>query len=420
MTNRPTTRRNWLFWARLAWLTYALFLLGANLWILPYRLSQSEVPGWSEWSEAERLTALADLGVSSQVLNSTGNIFNLLVPALYLLVAGIIFWKKSSEPAGLWWASVFLTFWNPFSTMAELYPAWKLAGDLSESLGSALLLPALYSFPDGRFKPGWTRWAALAQAAIQVWRLFQPELYSQIIPILMIGIFLSIPLAQVYRYARLSSNSQRQQIKWVVFGLAVCALPLVIFLAVLATTPSLRQPTAAGMAAFLVGNYMWLLFGSALPVTLLIAIFRSGLWDIDVVIRKTLVYALLSGLLGLVYFGGVTLLQSFLTADHGPLAAGEAVSGQPSPVVIVVTTLAIAALFNPLRRRIQDFIDRRFYRRKYDAEKALAEFALAARSQTDLPTLTISLINVVQDTVQPEQVSLWLKQQDTRSLTRQP
>jgi hypothetical protein len=174
------------------------------------------------------------------------------------------------------------------------------------------------------------------------------------------------------------------------------------------------------MAAFLVGNYMWLLFASALPVTLLIAIFRSGLWDIDVVIRKTLVYALLSGLLGLVYFGGVTLLQSFLTADHGPLAAGEAVSGQPSPVVIVVTTLAIAALFNPLRRRIQDFIDRRFYRRKYDAEKALAEFALAARSQTDLPTLTISLINVVQDTVQPEQVSLWLKQQDTRSLTRQP
>ena len=105
--------------------------------------------------------------------------------------------------------------------------------------------------------------------------------------------------------------------------------------------------------------------------------------------------SILTGLLSLVYFGGVALLSAF--------------GGQSSPVVIVITTLAIAALFNPLRRRVQDFIDRRFYRRKYDAEKALAEFAAAARSETDLAQLSERLTGTVQDTLQPGQVSLWLQ-----------
>jgi hypothetical protein len=141
---------------------------------------------------------------------------------------------------------------------------------------------------------------------------------------------------------------------------------------------------------------------------LAIAITRYRLFDLDILIRRTLVYSLLSGLLGLVYFGGVALFQAILTADRGLLTAGEAVSGQPSAVVIVITTLAIAALFNPLRRRIQDFIDRRFYRRKYDAEKALAEFAAAARSEMDLQLLSSKLVDVVQQTVQPESARLWL------------
>jgi hypothetical protein len=166
------------------------------------------------------------------------------------------------------------------------------------------------------------------------------------------------------------------------------------------------------------GNWLTTVIGwFLLPVCLAVAITRYRLFDIDVIIRRTLVYSVLSGLLGLVYFGGVTLLQFILTADRGILtvdggpqtAASLAVSSQPSSVVIVVTTLAIAALFNPLRRRIQDFIDQRFYRRMYDAEKALAEFASAARSETDLAQLSSRLTSTVQETLQPEQVSLWMQ-----------
>jgi hypothetical protein len=135
------------------------------------------------------------------------------------------------------------------------------------------------------------------------------------------------------------------------------------------------------------------------PVAIGVGVLRYHLYNIDVIIRKTLVYGILTASLALLYFGLVTLLQ----------ALSSSVFGLRSPVIIVLSTLAIAALFNPLRKRIQDFIDRRFYRKKYDAEKALARFAEAARNETDLECLNEALLEVVQETMEPVRVSIWLR-----------
>ena len=127
----------------------------------------------------------------------------------------------------------------------------------------------------------------------------------------------------------------------------------------------------------------------------------EAIWDIDVIIRKTLVYGVLTALLALVYFGGVVLLQRLV---------GTLTGAAQSPLAVVVSTLAIFILFAPLRGRIQDGIDRRFFRKKYDSQQVLAQFAQTARDETDLDALTTELARVVQETLQPEGVSVWLKE----------
>jgi len=137
---------------------------------------------------------------------------------------------------------------------------------------------------------------------------------------------------------------------------------------------------------------------TVMGISLGVAILRYRLFDIDVIIRKTLLYTILTGILSLIFFGGAALLQALL---------GK-IGGQSSPLIIVLTTLLIVVLFNPLRLRLQTLIDRRFYRQKYDAEKALAAFAGASRSETDLEQLSEHLTGTVQETLQPERVTLWL------------
>jgi len=145
-----------------------------------------------------------------------------------------------------------------------------------------------------------------------------------------------------------------------------------------------------------------------IPLSIGVAVLRSHLFDIDLLINRTLVYGLLTAMLALVYFGSIVVSQRVFVG----------LTGEQSTLAVVTCTLVIAALFNPLRRRIQSFIDRRFYRRKYDARKTLEAFSAKLRNETNLDALNAELVGVVRETMQPTHVSLWLRP-DTTSKSKQ-
>jgi len=204
----------------------------------------------------------------------------------------------------------------------------------------------------------------------------------------LLTMFLGSLAALFVRYRR-ASSVERQQIKWLLYAGA-------FYLIVYGLAFFLIPPDSSGGW----GN-IWLVLGMlTIPVAIAIAITRYRLYDIDLIIRRTLVYTVLTAMLALVYFGIVILLERVL----------RLLVGGGGQIATVISTLAIAALFTPLRRRVQEVIDRRFYRQKYDAQQALAQFAATARSETDLEALTDQVVSIVRDTVQPESLSLWLRE----------
>jgi len=185
-------------------------------------------------------------------------------------------------------------------------------------------------------------------------------------------------LSLIVRFRR-ARGEERQQLKWFAYAGGLYVLTILI-----------PHPMVANLQ---------LLTATFLPIAAGVAILRYHLYDIDTLINRTLVYAPLTAMLVLVYVGGVVSLQ----------AVFRTLSGQESTLAIVVSTLAIAALFSPVRRGVQSFVDRRFYRRKYDAAKTLAAFSATLRDETNLDALNAELVSVVREAMQPEHVSLWLR-----------
>jgi hypothetical protein len=196
----------------------------------------------------------------------------------------------------------------------------------------------------------------------------------------------------VFMRLRRAKGVERQQIKWFAYAAAATVMGLVLAYII---------PDVIDVPLWFerIGHAIFLLLIPAIPISIGIAILKYRLYDIDLLINRTLVYGSLTATLVALYFGGIVVLQRIFVA----------LTGETSTLAVVASTLAIAALFNPLRRRIQSFIDRRFYRRKYDARKTLEAFSSTLRDETDLEALNDDLVGVVRETMQPAHTSLWLR-----------
>jgi hypothetical protein len=256
--------------------------------------------------------------------------------------------------------------------------------------------------------PRWTRWVVLVWIGWQLAEHFFPSWVSDpnawqslTETVVVSGALGTAIYSQIHRYRHVSNPTQRQQIKWVVFGISVALAGFFGILLALGTSGA-DAPTSPGeLVAYLLGyTFVGYLVVLLIPVSIGIAVLRHHLFDIDVLINRTLVYGVLTATLALIYLGGVATTQATFRALTGQV--------QQPQLAVVVSTLVIAALFNPLRRRIQGFIDRRFYRSKYDARKTLEAFSARLRDETDLDALSNELVTVVRHTMQPKHASLGL------------
>jgi len=361
-------------------------------------------------SQAE-VDVLESRGLTSRTYSVIMNGATVLAVAASWMLGGLILWRQG--PSRMGWSVSLALIVMPIAmisdadNLATRYPSLLIPSVFLAVLGYSIVFLFIYLFPNGRFYP---RWAFVPFiTTFLVFTVFSLELSGLITPpswVLQIGVLAFMVLLflaggfQILRYRRDSTSLERQQTKWILLGIIILMLGFPFWFLFFGGGLDIL-PGSPRLLASIGGWLSTVLAISALPVTMSIAIMRYRLWDIDLLIRRTLVYSALTGLLALAYFGSVVVLQFIFRAATGQ---------EQNQFVTALSTLAIAALFFPLRQRVQAFIDRHFYRRKYDAAKTLADFAATARDETDLDKLTARLVEVVQETMQPENTSLWLKQ----------
>jgi hypothetical protein len=390
---------------------------------------------WLAWSLCALSLALTALSLLLLALNRSDpntHIYeywqvDTLVPVSFSIIGAIIASRLPANPLGwLFCAAACVAAVDHFSAEYALYallaqPTSLPAGEALAWLASwawilycGCIALSLLLFPNGR--PPSRRWRWLAWLSVfltiagAVWVAFSPGVIGNLgsirnplgieglpsgfkpVQTIMLALLFVAALSTLVVRLRRARGIERQQIKWPAFTVVVVAGSSFLSDTAISEAIGLRWLEWAGYVIFIPA-----LIG--FPISIGIAIVRYRLYDIDILINRTLVYGALSATLALIYFGGVATTQAIFRALTGQ-------QEQPQ-LAIVISTLLIAALFNPLRRRIQRFIDRRFYRRKYDARKTLEAFSAKLRDETDLDALSDDLVGVVKETMQPSRISLW-------------
>ena len=402
------------------WSLVAVVFLAYFLTVLRLDFAQMLVP-----CQGANCNFLALSNIEIKVLTSWGtsthayayymSAVTVLLTLPYWVLGGLIVWQQGSTRVGLAVSLALIII--PISTYggstdwAVNYPKLVIPGIFLNVLGTVIMLVFFYLIPNGWFSPGW----AYIPLIITIFLIviltlqingiiaFSDKILSLLGPTI-IGFIILGGSFHIYRYRLESTPMERQQTKWMLFGVITYILGVVLWVFIFGR--ALYIPAGKSrLLAMMIGWFSVNITLLGLPVAITIAISRYRLWDIDRIIRKTLQYSLLTLLLALVYFGSVLLLQTLV----------ENLTGQQSQIAIVFSTLAIAALFNPLRTRVQDFIDRRFFRKKNNTEQTLARFAVVARDEVDMDKLTTALLGVVEESMQPERVSVWLRAPEMRS-----
>ncbi|HZC05266.1 MAG TPA: hypothetical protein VE338_06465 [Ktedonobacterales bacterium] len=354
--------------------------------------------------------ALSQWNISASAYAAYAVSLAIVTSLVWFGVAALLFWRRSNTLYLLLVATQLVTqgaLSAPVGPAPGAQTPWAVATAALSTLNVILLCLFLALFPNGRFAPRWMGWLLIPACAALVLTLILPVDSGAQLNVLSICL-VGLVLAQVYRYRVVSTPLQRQQTRWVIVGIAATVLVQIV----LALLPILDPALAAADSLFFIVqasvSTVALTFG---PIAFAIAVLRYRLYDLGLLLNRTLVYGLVTSVLAAVYVGSVFALQQ----------VARGVTGQKdSPLAIVLATLVVAALFQPVRARIQTFIDRRFYRRKYDAAKTLAAFSASLRSEVNIDSLCHELISVADETLRPAHVSLWLASPAAPPLSHAP
>lgn len=408
LCDQPTPAlRRWLAVIQVAWSAFVLLALGLYAVVLPLRFNQLLVITSAAERAPHQLTpasyqALIQTGLSLQMYAAYVVSLEFLVLAGFTLTAFIIFWRRRND-----WRLMFFSFalvmisaaaFSPIKILPTIHSGWFIPVKVLEAFGWITMLNFLYLFPDGRFVPRWTLVLGIGWIIWIVTGLLAPNApfnpstshrWGLTWLLVYLAWFATGIYAQIYRYTRVSAPVQRQQTKWVIFGILVTTTCVFAEEMAVVAFPALFPPGAPRLFYTMISTLVYALSMLMVPLTIAISILRYRLFDIDILIQRSLVYSALS----LILIGGYALLVTLLQRIFQNLTGGT------WDLAVFTATLIIAALFSPLRSGLQAAIDRTFYRRHYDYRLAVLNFGRSLRNIIDIHELLAQLVDWLRETM---------------------